>query len=134
MTKRRDAYARREADRQRQARADARKAIEDSLPDPDNPDLPQGDYPAPNLQPSLPPADYDEHGYASAEGEDGPQMPGKPSLIPQDRPDAAGDPDPDIPAGMGIAGIRGMGTMPLDIEDLGHPQPSKQTPFAVGGP
>jgi hypothetical protein len=135
MSQRLDAYVHREAERQRLARADARKAVEDSLPDPDYPDLPTGALPAPNLQPSLPPADYDEHGYDSAEGEDGPRMPGKPAELPADRPDAVGDPDPDLPEGVGVSGIPSLGTMPVPSpEDLGHPQPSKQTPFAVGGP
>jgi hypothetical protein len=62
-------------------------------------------------------------------------MPGKPSELPRDRPDAVGDPDPDLPEGVGSSGIPGGGTMPLDLpEDFAHPQPSKPTPFAIGGP
>jgi hypothetical protein len=53
MTTRLDAYVKREDERMREARAKARKAIEDSLPDPDNPGDPRGDYPAPSLQPNL---------------------------------------------------------------------------------
>jgi hypothetical protein len=123
--------AEQEEARQRQARADARRRIEDSLPDPD---APVGAYPAPSLQPSLREEGEEQGAYGRFPDEDGPQMPGKPAELPQDRPDAEGDPDPDLPEGVGIAGIPSMGTMPGDLEDLGHPQPSKQTPFAFGGP
>jgi hypothetical protein len=123
----------REAERHRVAaeeasRAELRAAL-DALPDPDL-DTSQGDYPAPNLEPSLPPPDYSEHRYDAAEDPNGPQMPGKPSPIPRDDTEQR---DPDLPSGMGIAGIPGEGTMPKDIENLAHPQPYKQTPFAIGG-
>jgi hypothetical protein len=42
--------------------------------------------------------------------------------------------NPGLTSRMGIAGIPGEGTMPKDIENLTHPQPSRQTPFAIGGP
>jgi hypothetical protein len=35
---------------------------------------------------------------------------------------------------MGVAGVPGAGTEPELPEDLDHPQPSKPTPAAVGGP
>jgi hypothetical protein len=134
MTARLDAFTRREAERQRQARADARKAIEDSLPDPDNPNSQVGTYPAPNLEPALrDPDEPQEDGHHYPDGPDV-RMGGKPAELPRDRPDAAGDPDEDLPAGMGSSGVPGLGTMPKDVENLGHPQPSKQTPFAIGGP
>jgi hypothetical protein len=111
------------------SRAELRAAM-DALPVADG-DPPAGDLPAPSLEPSLPPADYSEHGYDAAEDPNGPQMPGKPSPIPRDDTEPR---DPDLPEGMGIAGIPGLGTMPKDPENLAHPQPFKQTPFAVGGP
>jgi hypothetical protein len=135
MTTRLDAFTRREAERQRQARADVRKAIEDSLPDPDNSDLPVGAYPEPPLEPSLrDPDEPQEDGYHYPDGPET-QMPGKPAELPRDAPrQDEFEPDPDLPEGMGVAGIPGLGTLPKDPENLAHPQPSKQTPFAVGGP
>jgi hypothetical protein len=35
---------------------------------------------------------------------------------------------------VGIAGIPGEGTDPELPEQLAHPQPSRQTPTAIGGP
>jgi hypothetical protein len=131
----------REAERQRIAaeeasRAELRAAM-DALPDPD-PDAPEGDYPAPNLEPLLRDPDNPEPQGAYAHYPDGPQpqMPGRPSELPTDRPDAY-EPDAsgDLPSGVGSSGILGGGTMPLDLpEDLAYPQPFKMTPTAVGGP
>jgi hypothetical protein len=132
MTTRLDAFTRREAQRQRQARADARKAVEDSLPDPDTPDLPVGALPAPSLQPPLPPADYSEHGYDSAEGKDGPQMPGKPAELPRDAPR---DDQGHLPTELLPGAPPMIGTMPVwSPKELAHPQPDPPTQAAIGGP
>jgi hypothetical protein len=132
MTRRLDGYASREAERQRQARADARKAIEDSLPDPDNPNLPVGALPAPSLQPDPEPVDYDEHGYALGEAEDGPQMPGKPAELPRDAPR---DDQGHLPTELLPGAPPMVGTMPVwNIKDLKHPQPDPPTQAAIGGP
>jgi hypothetical protein len=125
----------REAERQRIAAEEASRtelrAAMDALPVSD-PDEPIGAEPEPSLQPDPRIEDPED----TTRYPDGPdvQMPGKPAELPRDRPDAAGDPDPDLPEGVGIAGIPSLGTMPKDVENLAHPQPSKQTPFAIGGP
>jgi hypothetical protein len=113
MAARFDSYVQREEERQREARAKARKALEDSLPDPEGGEWPGAD-PAPNLQPD--PREGEDQGAYGA------------------YPDAEGDPDPDLPEGMGTSGIVGGGTMPELPEQLGHPQPSEQTQTAIGGP
>lgn len=81
MTTRLDAYVKRENERQREARAKARKAIEDSLPDPDDPDDPRGDYPQPSLQPDLRASDPGE--YPDNDG----LTYDKPSELPPDSPE-----------------------------------------------
>jgi hypothetical protein len=129
-----DAFIKREAERQRQARAEARKAIEDSLPDPDNPDLPPGDYPAQSLEPSLRDPDDPEDAGAYAHYPDGPetQMPGKPAELPQDAPrgDQGHLPKELLPGAPPL-----VGTMPVwDIRELKHPQPDPPTQAAIGGP
>jgi hypothetical protein len=86
MAKRLDAHEKRCAEAARKARADARKAIEDALPDPDDPDAPAfptvgagpGDSAAnaPGVTPGLPPeheagegpSDYSEDEHAATGG------------------------------------------------------------------
>jgi hypothetical protein len=123
MTKRLNGYAAREAQRQRQARTDARKAIEDSLPDPD---APGGIYPEPSFQPSLRDLDGPEDEGAYRHYPDGrkTQMPGTPAELPEDAPrDDQGHLPPLV------------GTMPVWApRELKHPQPDPQTQAAIGGP
>jgi hypothetical protein len=133
MTTRLDAYAQREAERQRQARADARKAIEDSLPDPDTPADAVGAYPAPNLEPDLRTQDPEDEG-AYRHYPDGPKtkMPGEPSELPEDAPrDDQGHLPPELLPGAPPL----VGTMPVwDIRELKHPQPEPPIQAAIGGP
>jgi hypothetical protein len=126
MATRLDAYARREAARRRQERADARRALLDTLPS-------EGEFldgPQHGEHPFL--TDPDPPPNASRDQ----QMPdpGKepePGLGPE-----LGyfDADPDLPSGMGTSGVPGEGTEPQLPEELTHPQPSRQTPSAIGGP
>ena len=113
MSSRLKSYEKRKDEQERIARAEARKALEDSLPDPDTGEW-RGEYLAPNLHPDTGDPAEDRGAYAGY-------------------PDAVGDPDPDLPEGMGGSGITGSGTMPELPEQMAHPQPSEQTPVAIGG-
>jgi hypothetical protein len=129
--------AEREAERRRIAaeeasRAELRAAM-DALPDPGG-DPPVGAYPDPSLQPD-PRLEDPEGEYRHYPDGPEPRMGEKPAELPTDSPDADEfEPDLDLPEGMGVAGIPGLGTMPKDPENLAHPQPYKQTPMAIGGP
>jgi hypothetical protein len=105
MTTRLDAYTQREVERQRAARKAQRKAIEDSLPDPDAPmGEPHGARPDPSLQEDL--RESDPGAY----------------------------PDRDLQEGMTEFGPDQPGTMPEpDPAEMAHPQPYRQTPVAIGG-
>jgi hypothetical protein len=130
MTCRLDAFTRREAERQRQARADARKAIEDSLPDPDTPDQPgaRGAYPEPSLQPDLRASDPGEYPDDDGLAYD------HPAELPEDAPRSDDRLSGDLPEEVDRAPPP-HGTMPVwSPKDLKYPQEIPPTPSAVGGP
>jgi hypothetical protein len=89
MTQRLNAYTQREARRQRQARANARKALLDSLPDPDAAQDPRqhGAKPEPNLGPDLRASNPEEEGYYEGDESDDTPMPDHAAELPADRPE-----------------------------------------------
>jgi hypothetical protein len=107
MTHRLDALEGQRAEDAIRARRAERQKMLDALPDPD------GAKPEPSLQPD-------------PEGERPLQTA---SQYPQDE---VGDPESDLPEGMGQFGLTGTGTEPELPEELGKPS-SAQTPFAIGG-
>lgn len=124
MAARMDAYVRREDERQRQGRAEARKAIEDSLPDPDDP---TGDYPAPSLQPNLreeDPGQYPDEDELTYD---------TPAELPEDAPRSDDHVSGDLPSKVALPAP--LGSYPAwNIKDLKHPQEQPPTPTAIGGP
>jgi hypothetical protein len=143
MAKRLDAHEKRCAEAARKARADARKAIEASLPDPDDPDAPAfptvgagpGDSAnTPGVTPGLPPEHEPGSGPSDYSEDDIDTPTGKPPL-------SYGN----VPTSYVGARSEGVGNLPDDPPELGdhpaynpaklaHPQPEPPTPSAIGGP
>jgi hypothetical protein len=120
--------AERDAERQRQARADRRKAIEDGLPDPDAPDAPRGGYPEPSLEPD--PRD-EEPGRFPDDDELAYDLPAE---LPEDAPRTDDRLSGDLPEDVERRSPPPLGTMPVwSVRELKHPQEIPPTPSAIGG-